>query len=120
MRVEVTADGVQSGTWFEIEEKWTRGESKQVESAPLREIFDEWLPKKVISMNVVLETGEVVTDPKSISFDASWLDELDQRVYGIMSNMIYRALQTLFFSATGSVSVSLNGSANKALSKLSK
>jgi len=118
MRIEVTEEGVDSGTWFEITEKWTRGQAKELEQATIRQIFDDWLPERVIAMNVILSTGEVITDPSQIYFEAEWLDDLDQRVYGIMANMLYKAMQTLFFSATGSVSISLNGRENKASKKL--
>lgn len=114
MRVDIQENGQATPNFLEIDENWTRREAKEVEAAQISEIWDTWLPKKVTDMHITLTTGEVITDPKEIKWEAAWMDDLDHRIYGILSHVLYKALQTLFFSATGSARISLDGTESKA------
>ena len=115
--VEDDAEGLEPDQWIEFSEKWTRGESKAVDNASIKEIIDVWLPKKAKAMRIVTSKGLVITNPKDLAVDADWFDDLDQRLYGALSNAIYKCLSQLFFLGAGIVKPSLPGTENEGSAK---
>lgn len=114
---EISLEGLDTEQWIEISDVWTRKESKLLDDATIGQVFDEWLPKKVIAMRIVDSLGNVHTDPRELSMAVPWLDDLDQRIYGMLSNVLYKALTALFFLGAGIVKPSSSGTGKEGRAK---
>lgn len=114
---EISLEGLDPDQWIEVSEVWTRRESKDLDNATISEVIGVWLPKKAKSMRIVDANGIVHTDPKELSMDVPWLDDLDQRVYGMLANVLYKALTALFFLGAGIVKQSSSGTESGAQAK---
>jgi len=107
MRIELGIDSV-GENWLEVDERWTRRETKQMDAASVEEIFTVWFPKKVLGLCLTKADGVQITRVEDLTLDA--LDDFDQRVYGFLMRALYKAVSDLFLSGTKSVRLSSRGS----------
>lgn len=123
MRFEITkeedlnTEGLDLNQWVDITEVWTRRESKALDEATIGEVINYWLPKKVTAMRIVDSKGNVHTDPSTLNLENEWMDDLDQRVYGFLANVLYKALTALFFLGAGIAKQSSSGTAKEGRAK---
>ena len=117
---DISLEGLDRDQYLEVSEVWTRRESKALDEATINEVINEWLPKKLISMRIVDSLGNVHTDPKTLNLENDWMDDLDQRVYGMLSNVLYKTLTALFFLGAGIVKPSSSGTESGTQAKKTK
>ncbi len=71
VRIECTAPGLEAN-WLDVADKWTQRDVERLVEVT-DEAFYELMRAKVVGCNIVLETGEAITDPQAIT-SAAMLD----------------------------------------------
>jgi hypothetical protein len=92
--------------WLEISEKWSRAERIQVATAT----NDQWIKlfqTKVLACNLRDESGQYLTQPAAVTWDA--LDQMDLRLAGFVGASLSTACSELMNLGKVNRRVSFNG-----------
>ena len=76
--------------WIEIEDKWTRRETKELDGIQDERYF-EVLRAKTISCHLVDDDGNVITKPEGITDDA--FDAFDEAILGFLGGVLYHEVR---------------------------
>lgn len=101
-RITCTTE-VFSDNWIELSESWTRREVKELDKATVAGVL-ETLRKKATACNIILSTGEIVTEVTKLTEDD--LVDCDQQVWGFLLGCQFRAVAAL--QSLGNFSVRLS------------
>ena len=107
MRIICTLDDFPE-CWVEVSEKWTRAEEKQL-WAPTADQFMELWARKVVACSLRLETGEYITQPPAVTWDA--MDGMDVRLASFVGAVLSTAVLELRNLGKASRRVSFSGHA---------
>lgn len=105
MRIICTLDDFPE-CWVEVSEKWTRGEEKVLFAPTADQFMDLW-GKKVVACNLRLESGEYITQPPAVTWDA--MDGMDMRLAAFVGAVLSTAVLELRNLGKMSRRVSFNG-----------
>lgn len=107
LRLVFEIEGIEDKNWVEMTAAWTRKEIKDLNTDTMIDVFDKWYPLKCTALHIVDADGNVIDDPKKVSWEA--IDNVDQRVYGAMAGCMFTGLNKLFLLGQTSVKPSSDG-----------
>jgi len=90
-RVTCTTEGF-TDNWIELSESWTRREVRELDRATVAGVL-ETLRKKATGCNIILSSGETVTEVTKLTEDD--LEDCDQQVWGFILGCQFRAVAAL-------------------------
>ncbi len=101
-KVTCTTEGF-TDNWIDLSESWTRREVKELDGSNIAEVL-AILRRKATACNIILSTGEVVTEVTRLTEDG--LEDCDQQVWGFILGCQFREVAAL--QALGNFSVRLS------------